>query len=134
MEVKIKIRAFTHYEDVPNPSNPDETIAVSRLANQGETVEVSDADYERGLRFGAFFTEDEGSADAASEFSVVDASDDELDDYLLAEEPNVDATIALANGDSESAQRILDAENRVTDGSPRKGVTEVLKPLAEGGV
>lgn len=130
-EVTIKIRGFTYLKKVADPVNPDNETQVSAIAWRGETVEVSDADFEKGTALGAFVTGDEGEGGSAP-FSVVDASDDELDAYLEEEGPNVGDTVALAEGDPESAQRLLDAENRVTEDEPRQGVVDGLNKVIEG--
>ena len=129
-EVTIAIRGFTYMREVPDPLDRDKSTYVSAFATRGQTVEVSDAEYEQGQALGAFTTNDEEAPEGA--FSVVDASDDELDDYLNEESPNVSETVALAGNDPESAQRILDAEERVTDGEPRQGVEDGLTKIIEG--
>lgn len=128
-EVKIAIRAFTYHKEIEDPSTGNKTI-VSDLATKGQVLEVSDADFERGSRLGAFADDTEPTGPAGG-FSVVDASDDEVDEYLLENEPNADATVALAGDDPESAQRLIDAEERTRE-EPRKGVLEKLEKIAAG--
>lgn len=128
---KIKMRAFTYYESVPHPSNPDQTIKKSRIARRGEEVELSDEDYARGESLDAFVT-DEDEQDEQAEFNVVDASDDELVDWIEDESPTVAEVVEAANNDPESARRLLAAEDSVTDGEPRKGVEEGLTAIIEG--
>lgn len=134
-EVKIKIRAFTYGQLVADPVNPDNQTLVSQVAMRGETVEVNDADYAKGVELGAFAEADGEPIDGGSLVgrSVVDLSDDELDELLETESPNVGETVALAGNDPESAQRILDAEERVTDGEPRQGVEDGLTKIIEAG-
>jgi hypothetical protein len=132
-EVRIKHRAFTYYREVEDPVDPNNTTKVSAIATRGQSVEVSDADFKRGSLSGAFV--DESGEDAGSDLSAtkaVDLSDDELDELLEEQSPNVKETIALANGDPESAQRVLDAEERVTGGEPRQGVEDGLTKIIEG--
>lgn len=127
-EVTIRIRGFTYYKQVENPTDPDHKLTVAQFATRGQTLEVSDADFERGQEIDAFVTDGE-DGDAPTDFAVVDASDDELDEYLEENNPNVSETIALAGNDPESAQRLLESERRVTEGEPRQGVVDGLEKI-----
>lgn len=127
---KVKARGHTYYVDVPHPSEPGAQIRKAAFATRGQEIEVSEEESERGDAFGAFFTGDEGEqVTAAASFSVVDASDDEIDDYLEEHSPNVAETVALAENDPESAERLLDAERRVTGDEPRAGVEKGLEAI-----
>lgn len=133
METKtIKIRGFTYYKEVPHPSTPGDTIIQAAFATRGETVELSKTDVERGEAIDAFVSDEENAEEVAQEFDVVEASDDEIEEYLENETPNIKKTVALAKGDPESAQRVLDAEKSVTGGAPRKGVEDGLTEIIEG--
>lgn len=104
-----------------------------RAARRGETIEVTDEELERGLALGAFVTDnDEPEESAAEEFSVVDASDDEVLDWLETSQPNVQAVVDAADGDPENAKRLLAAENTLTGNDPRKGVEAKLTAIIEG--
>ena len=133
-KVKIKIRAFTYGQLVADPVNPDNETLVAQVAMRGDEVEVNDADYAKGVELGAFAEADGEPVGGGSLVgrSVVDLSDDELDELLETESPNVGETVALADGDPESAQRILDAEVRVTGDEPRQGVIEGLEKVIGG--
>ena len=125
-ERQIKIRGFTYYTERGDGQ------LVASFAKQGETVDLRKEDVERGEKYDAFGDPSEIPEAPATAFNVVDASDDELDEYLESNSPNVDDTVALAGNDPESAQRLLDAENRVSDGSPRQGVEDGLSKIIEG--
>lgn len=129
---KIKIRGFTYYKRVPHPSEPDKEIVQAAFATRGDEVELSENDVKRGEEIGAFVNEEEDAVQATADFNVVDASDDEIEEYLENENPNVKETVALANGDKESAERILAAERSLTGGAPRKGVEDGLTEIIEG--
>lgn len=131
-EKTIKIRGFTYYKRVPHPSEPDKEIVQAAFATRGETVALSETDVTRGEEIGAFVSDEEEAADVAADFNVVDASDDEIEEFLENETPNVKETIALAKGDKESAERVLDAERSLTGGAPRTGVDDGLTKIIEG--
>lgn len=56
----------------------------------------------------------------------------ELSAWIKESKPNVDDTVALAEGDPDRAQKVLDAETTATGGSPRAGVQSKLEKLIEG--
>jgi hypothetical protein len=66
-------------------------------------------------------TIDVGSADAA-----------EIAEHIVNNKLNVDATVALAAGDKELAEKVYDAEVIASDSDPRKGVTEGLDAITSG--
>lgn len=55
----------------------------------------------------------------------------EVAEWLRAEEPNGTKTVAAAHGDPEAAETLLEAENLVRGGDPRKTVVEPLRKIAE---
>lgn len=62
----------------------------------------------------------------------VDASVGDLSEWIKDHKPNADDTVALAEGDPERAQRVLDAEVAATGGKPRKSVQEQLEKIVAG--
>lgn len=130
-KVTIKIRGFTFHKEVENPAG-DGTTTVSDFATQGQEVEVNDADYKFGESIGAFVTDkDESEGGDSDVVSIADASDDELDVWLEEEAPTVGDLLDLVGDDKESAQRVLDAEDRVTNGDPRKSLADGLNKVIE---
>jgi len=56
-----------------------------------------------------------------------DMSAEDLADYIRNNKLNVDQTVALAGNDTESIEKVIDAENLATDNDPRKGVVDRLE-------
>jgi hypothetical protein len=73
------------------------------------------------------------SKSADEPFDASTASDKELADYLEAEQPVADDTVALAKGDTEVAKRVLAAESVATGGKPRAGVVAKLEKIIAAG-
>jgi hypothetical protein len=137
-EVTIRVGFFTYRAEVPDPRDPDKTVLRNRVANQGETIEVNEADYQRGLRNDAF-----GDPNEVEEVDgpdggfpgVAEVSDDELVEYLSEANLNAADTVALAEGDAENARRLIAAEEEIAadEGEePRKSVVEPLQKVADG--
>jgi hypothetical protein len=125
--VKIKIRAFPYYEEVEDPVT-GRTVRREHVATRGEEVELSDADYERALRFAAI----EGTtADATPEGDGTVSSDDpaSLAEWIKSSKPTVDETVDAAEDDPERAAKLLEAENLATGEQPRRGVVEGLNEI-----
>lgn len=144
-EVTIKIRAFPYYEDAVDPAT-GETRKVERVARRGDTVKLSDVDYERARRFDAIRTEAEVEAEAdgeaeatpaeAAAFDIETASVEELSGWIQGkytdgDKPIVDEVVAEGTGDPELAKRLLEAENHATGGQPRVGVVNGLTEIIE---
>jgi hypothetical protein len=130
-EVTIKIRAFPYYVTEDNPLT-GQPIRRERIARRGETVELSDEDYNRASYFDAIRSEaDEDVANAVGDgTSTVDsASIEELAKWLQESKPTVDETVDAAEDDPVVARRLLDAENLATGQQPRKGVEDGLKAI-----
>jgi hypothetical protein len=102
---------------------------LGRIAYRGEKHDVSawdDASVESAKEHGVFMAHEDEAAPAPS----LDAMDvAALADWMTDNAPNQKATIALADGDPMKAAKVLDAENIVTGGSPRKGVFNALAAL-----
>lgn len=126
-ERQIKIRGFTYTEKVQDPGDPNREIAVSKFAVRDEVVNLSSADVERGERLGAFYTDGEESVEEQLDGrAIVDLSDDEIDEWFSEKSPTVQEVLDASDGDPESAQRLLAAEERATGGSPRSTLVEGL--------
>jgi hypothetical protein len=129
-EVTIKIRAFPYYVDYTDPVTNRE-VRQERIASRGQTVELSDEDYERAVRFNAIETETDAELkETVGAFSVETASVEQLAEYIRAEKPSVDDLVDAANEDPNVAARILEAENLATGRQPRKTLVEKLSDLA----
>jgi hypothetical protein len=144
-EAKIKIRAFPYYVDAEDPVTGRE-VRQERIATRGQTVELSDADYERAQRFDAI-TDPDNSVDTAG--NVVDESGEvvkfdpssdvaaessvqSLSLWIKEDKPTVDQVVEEANEDPDAARKLLDAENHATGGSPRSTLVEQLNEIIEG--
>jgi hypothetical protein len=136
-EVKVTAGYVSYRRDHPTK----EGISHRAIGRQGDTIEVDDHDEERLLRLGVVTddldfdptAEPEGESDPAL-FDASEAGEDELVEYLQEHKPNAEATIALANGDPDTAQRLIDAEEAVATeegGEPRKTVIEGLEKIAD---
>lgn len=157
-EVKIKHGAFWYYSRekyVVPATGQEEDRLIQRFANQNDKVTlVLASDYNRGVEFGAFYTDDEVAtyeARISGSVGVLDGEDIEngpanvpdLDDEGLADwltatgqfdghkKPNADEVVAAAGGDRELASRLLTAEERASGGDPRKGVKDGLSKVIE---
>lgn len=126
-KVKVKSRGYTYRQHRPHPTDPDVTILTTGFATHDQEIEVDEVDLEKGRRLGAFYGDDEESVEEQLDGrDVVDLSDDELDEWFSEKEPTVQEVIDASKGDPESAQRLLDAENRATGNEPRTTLVEAL--------
>lgn len=128
-EATIKIRAFPYYEKSAHPVTGEERFR-ERIATRGETVELSDNDYERAERYGAI----EGAEPVAESVEAppgTDTSVVETAEWIKSSKPTVDETVAEAEGDPEKAKQVLEAENVATGGQPRRGVVDGLTNIIE---
>lgn len=144
-EAKIKIRAFPYYVDQEDPVTGRQ-VRVERVATRGQTVELSELDYERAKRFDAI-TDPDNNIDAAGnvvddggEVVKFDPADDvaaessvqSLSLWIKEDKPTVDQVVEEANEDPDAARKLLDAENHATGGSPRSTLVEQLNEIIEG--
>lgn len=146
---KIKHVAFTYTIDSKDPISGDD-IVVFRTALRNETVDVlKQADIDKGEKFGAFYSDEELKAqkdqepaavlqrelegEEEAELDMDSASLEELEEYIIEQEPTVDQVVALAAGDPDRAKRLLAAENAATGNDPRKGVVEGLNRIINRG-
>jgi ABC-type transport system substrate-binding protein len=128
-EATIKIRAFPYYEKSVHPVTGEDRFR-ERIATRGQTVELSDADYERAERYGAI----EGVEAPTAEVEAPPGTDTgvvETAEWIKTSKPTVDETVAEAEGDPEKAKQVLEAENVATGGQPRRGVVDGLTQLIE---
>lgn len=131
-EVTIKIRAFPYYVDVIDPVTGRE-VRQERIGERGNTVKLSDMDYERAARFNAFQTDvDEELAESTggAAFSVETASVADVAAYIENEKPTISELVEAANEDPATAAKILQAEDLATGQQPRAGLVEKLSELA----
>lgn len=127
-EVIIGIRAFPYYEDGIDPVT-DRKIRTEKIATRGDKVVLNEPDYRRAVKFGAIRTFGDGEVDVTSdEFDVEDASTADVANWIQTTKPSSEATVDAANGDIDTARKLLEAENLATGGEPRP---EVVADLTE---
>lgn len=140
----VKHLLFPYFVEQESDVQPGVTVWAERIAHRGETVKVSEmreSDLKKGERLGSFFNDDElkalervlesgGNPDAASsDFAASESSPHEIAEHITANSLNVDDTVALSDGDPETAQRVLEAEELASGGDPRKGVVAGLEAV-----
>lgn len=142
-EVKIKIRAFPYYEDVTDPVTGAD-VRREHIGHRGDTVTLSDEDYDRAVRFDAIEdpdsgdSGDDGSAGSASP-TLSTASVPELSDWLLGKyddqsaKPTVDDVLAAVDDDAALAGRMIEAEQHASGGQPRTSLIEGLQKVVDAG-
>lgn len=155
-EVTIKHGLFYYHEPVKRiVAGEEKELLVERLAFNGETVTLTkDADYERGIEFDAFYTDEElkalapaasptgatvpeaGEGESARPVSELD--DEELVDWLMStgefdgqKKPTAADVILAVGDDAELADRALAAEEHASGGSPRKAVAEHVAAVVD---
>lgn len=151
----VKHLLFTYHVIAPSPMIPGQEIIMEKNARRGEVIYLDELGtyYQAfGERHGAFFTDDElaeyeragvdpaslaelppgqGQIEAAEGEGVnfKEMGSDEMAEYLEENQPNVDETLALVEGDADAARRLLDAENIVTNNDPRAGVEKGVERI-----
>ena len=65
-EVRIKMRAFPYYRDVEDPVTGQE-VRQEYVARRNDVVKLSELDYQRAQRFGAFYADEDGNPIVAEE-------------------------------------------------------------------
>lgn len=129
-EVTLKIRAFPYYVDINDPVTGRQ-VRQERVATRGQTVRLSDVDFERGERFNAFQTDvDEDLQEATGAFSLNTISEGDLAVYIRDEKPTISDLVDGVNEDPVLARKVLDAENLATGQQPRQGLVDALEELA----
>jgi hypothetical protein len=136
-EVTIKIRAFPYYVDAIDLVSGAK-VRREELARRGDTVSLSETDYQRAVRFDAIVTDEAGDtggsiepADAleAGSLSFHDATVEDISSWLKQEKPTVDRVVEEANNDPVLAQKLLDGENHATGQQPRSTLETQLKEI-----
>jgi hypothetical protein len=108
----------------------EDTDGYIKLAQRGETINLSDEEAARGDRLGAFAVESLPEAkrpvDATDDVVVIgpDSTDEELEAFV--KDAKVGDVVDAAGQDGAFAQRLLEAENAATGNDPRKGVADGL--------
>jgi hypothetical protein len=129
-EVTIKIRAFPYYVDIVDPVTGRE-VRQERIAERGDTVNLSDTDYERAQRFNAIQTDADVSVEeTGGSFSVETSSVADVANWISEEKPTVSELVEAANEDPVTAQKILAAEDLATGQQPRSSLVDKLGDLA----
>jgi hypothetical protein len=138
----VKHLLFPYFVIGEHPMIPGQEIYEEKTARRGEEVPVSDLrkmDLEKGERLGSFFNDEELKAmerigDAGGDIDLVnsgfnasEAGEHEIAEHITSNKLNVDDTVALAGGDVETAQRVLEAESIASGGDSRKGVVAGLE-------
>lgn len=120
------------------------TVTAEQIAYQGDTVDITDAeDLARGEDNGAFYTEAELAAfagEAAPEEATggnverpdfATASVDDIADWMEDSDATIPDVLEIANNDPELVNKLLEAENKIRSGDPRKGLVEGLTKISE---
>lgn len=152
----VKHLLFTYHVIAPSPMIPGEEIIMEKTARRGDEIyldELGTMYLARGEQLGAFFTDEElaafekagvdpantgelpqGQIEAAEGEGVnfKELGAPEMAEYLEDNQPNVDETLALVEGDADAARRLLEAENIVTDNDPRAGVEKGIERIISG--
>jgi hypothetical protein len=154
--IKVRLFTwFRNEESAVDPSQQQRVEKISHMGEVVDIDD--DASFQRGEELGAFFTDKEREAvedgtyigpgseavyaargeapsptplieDAEGEGgSAAEMSAEDLADYIKRNRLNVEDTVALAGDDTESIEKVLDAENIATDNDPRKGVEAALE-------
>lgn len=126
-ERTIRHVSFSFREEANDPVRPGEKIIIERKVPRGARVDIPFADdIARGEKFGAFESESGDGEQVAEVTSIRDLSDEELIFWIKEDHPKVSEVVDAAEGDTELARRLLDAEDTATGGDSRKGVIEGL--------
>lgn len=134
-EVVIAHRSFPYMEEIDHPYEPGKTVYNDRVAYRGDSVKVFPRDYERGVRLGSFLKKGQTVEDLSTggkppaEFSAIDATDTELIEWIKNEGPTAQQVVDASEGDAETADRLLSAENAATGNDPRKAVVAGLEAV-----
>lgn len=75
----------------------------------------------------------DGGGDGEDNAAFGEMGEHELAEYISEKKPNVNETVAMADGDPDTARRVLAAENIATSDDPRDGVVKGLTRIMEEG-
>lgn len=67
------------------------------------------------------------------EFDAATASSEEVAEHIKANSLTVPETVALAGGNPDLAEKIIEAENMASENDPRAGVVGAMEKLSAGG-
>lgn len=139
-DVTIKIRGFPYYKKVIDPVTENE-VNREFIATRGDQVTLSRIDYRRGVQAGAFVdVEQDDDPDlstlatpvASLGASASDASVQDLAEWLQSDpKPTVPQVVDAADGDAETAAKLIDAENLATGQQPRTTLVEQLQEIID---
>lgn len=115
---------------LPEGSTPEDAIRVQEARLDAYRAERGDQ--EALQRHQQRVAESRSKGDVVDVDAPVDGSVSDLTAWIKDSKPNADDTVALAEGDPERAQRVLDAETAATGGKPRKTVQEQLEKIIAG--
>jgi len=94
---------------------------------RGENHDIPlERDIERGLRLGAFETEEE----KAEAKPPVHGTIEELSEYIKSDHPTISELLNMTGGDPDLAERVLEAETLATAGNPRRGLVAAVAKMA----
>lgn len=126
-ERTVKIRAFSY--------NVTEGKRTKRIrVVRGETHDFPAEAIEAGEAIDAFATEEDlesGEVQESLDFNTATVED--ISEYIEEDHPTVQELIDATGGSPEIAEKILDAENNVTGGDPRKTLVEGLAEVVSRG-
>jgi hypothetical protein len=99
---------------------------------RGEIISIMKDDYDRHKKYGVIMDladEPDPEEEALEELDVASASVEELSEWIADAKPSVNEVVQASDGDPDLARKLLDAESRAQDGSPRKGVLDGLSTV-----
>lgn len=103
----------------------------------GQLLDLNDEDYLRLKAAGAVVDADDvqtlGEDDAVELLDVRTASVEDLSDWIKQDGPNINDVVQASEGEPDLAQKLLEAENKASDGDPRKSVVDGLTAVIARG-
>jgi len=130
----IRIAQFLYRVPV-EVSGQDKPRLSVRHAFRGETVEIPDKDYERGLKARAFVEDEEEQPSPVEETAGTGGEEldfsnhEQLVAWIKDDKPTAHEVVDAADGDPTRAEALLRAEEEASGGQPRKSVEEPLRKL-----
>lgn len=105
-------------------------VATVLTGQRGDTIELSEAEARRGDALGAFTPDGPGGGELPPDgpsFNAMGATDEDLDSFVTG--ANAPEVVEAAGDSPAAAERLLDAEERVRQGNPRKSVMGPLEDV-----
>lgn len=142
-EKTIKHLQFWYTKTIERAGNK---VPVEQIAYQGDTVDITEAeDLARGEDNGAFYTDAELAAfageappepdgtggDVPMPADFATATVDDIADWMEDSRASIPQLLEIANENPDAANRILEAENKIQSGDPRKGLVEGLTAVVQ---